>query len=687
MLEIFDKDRKKLAILQNAFNIVERERFNAISNFSFALPADDPKNDFCQKFNIIRYNDGECYRILSDIEEESETTYITYNCEHVLALLIDTCITDFVQIGGLGYYTRQVLEYLLSKQHTKHWVLHECDFARQFEYGLEKENLLSSVFSVANRFTEPYQWVVNTKVYPYQLSLKHFDTEKVPSFYVRKGHNRLKLSRQSDNTYICTRLYPFGAGEGVNQITIADVNNGVKYLQSPPEYISKYGLIEKVWVDRRYTDLQSLKEAAQVMLNELQEPYVEYETQVVGDVKVGDVVQIVDFMKTYVVETETKYGDIPERTIKIANKPQDIAGSVADLADRQRIEMTYSQGATQVYAAQSANNADSATPFNMSLYIPDEMIFINSVFAKIKVSSFRAFNTNVLSGGATKTSSDGGGTSPTTSSGGATTSSSGGGQTTSSGGATTSSTTNTTNTSSGSGGGTYSSTSDGGGQTSGSSSVTTSGTATITSGSVQTEDDVTNIGKHNHGITQGLWLLGSTNNSLTPNATVQWTPSGAHNHGSHSHNINHTHQIYAHRHQFEVLNHTHTITIAGHNHTIGNHTHSVQDHTHTIGNHTHSVTIQAHTHTVDTSHTHNITPKISFFGSPTRFDLLINNKVITTFNSTDAEIDLTQYLVNADRKIPRGQWITVGVKPNDIAYVEMAYNIQGFCQSRGDRTV
>ena len=680
MLEIYDKNRKKLAILPNAFNISETTRINAGGMFAFSLPDADKKNEYCQRFNLVRYNGGEYYRIMQDGFEESETGAISYECEHVVSLLIDNVIPKFVNVGGLGMYTADVINYVLSRQITQNWVLDECDFTRQFEYGWDKENLLAALFSIPNQFVDDYMWVYNTAVYPYKISLKRVDKTRNPDHYIRKGHNRISLSKSSDSRNICTRLYPYGAGEGVNQLTIAAINKGSEYLQSPQEYIEKYGLVESVWIDRRYTDIESLREAAQVMLNELQEPYLEYDVEMTGSPKVGDIVQIVGGIKSVVVETTVRYEEVPQISVKIANRPRDIASSVADLADRQRIEMTYSQGATQVYAAQGSENADSSTPFNISLYIPNEMIYINSVFAKIKISAFRAYNTNLLSGGTTQTSSNGGAT--TSSSGGATTSSEGGATTSSSGGGTQQST--------GGGGATFTSSGSGGQTTSGASSITTTAQNALTSGSVQTEDDKTNIGKHNHGGQQSIYILCSqtapninwkantTTGAITGGSYFQWVPSGAHNHGTHNHNMAHTHGLQTHTHSITLNDHTHSISIAAHTHTIGSHTHTIGSHTHTIGN---------HQHTIDTSHTHNITPKISFFGNPNSFALLINGAVKANFSGRDAEINLTEYLVGADGRIPRGQWITIGVRPNDIAYVEVAYNIQGFCQSRGDRAV
>ena len=219
------------------------------------------------------------------------------------------------------------------------------------------------------------------------------------------------LTTDADPTTLTTRLYPLGYGEGVNQLGIGGVNNGLPYIQSPQRYIDKYGIIEKVWIDRRYEDAASLLAAAQKMLAELQEPSVQYTVQFSElrlssfDVaKIGDIVRIIDTetgtdVQTYITGINKDYGDITASEIAIANKSVSIAETVADLADRQRVEMTYAQGATNLYGQSIQGNADQKNGLKLNFYIPAEMRIINKVQAKIQVNSFRAYSKATSAGG------------------------------------------------------------------------------------------------------------------------------------------------------------------------------------------------------------------------------------------------------------------------------------------------
>ena len=658
MLEIFDKNRRRVAIAENACDKSEDQRINSIWYLHFALPYNDPKNNYCQPFNFVRLDGGELYRIMPASTQVTDTGNISYQCEHVLATLIDKILFGYHVVGNRGVYTKDCINYVLNHQDVKNWVLYECDFSRQFEYGWEQETLLSALFSIATPLSD-YMWVTDTTVYPWRLSLKRIDMSQKPDLYIRPNWNLLSYSASKDPQQICTRLYPLGYGEGINQLTIKEVNNGVPYLQSPQSIIDKYGIIERVWIDRRYEDAESLKAAAQVMLDELQNPTLQYDIGFseldeadYNKAAIGKRTRILypelDVkVDTFITDLHYVYGDITQSTITIANKSTSIAANVADMQDRQRIEQSYAQGATQLFAQSVQANATSEKGAKLNFFIPAEMRIVNAVVVKIQLDRFRSYSKATEGGGATTaTSSEGGATSTTSSSGG------GHSATSSSGGATTATSSN------------------GGGLsvTSGSSSKKSSdeggyyineftGRSSLTAyyGSTGTAEG------HSHSYVEieGSYDGGSFGR-------------GWHRHlfnydTRHSHNIDHTHSVSA-------SAHSHTVAISAHSHTVN------------IPAHTHTIEIRDHKHTVTLKdHTHGITQGIFEFGYPSAAGVYING-VLKTSVGKDAELDITQYLVD-DGKIPRGRWHTIELRPDDLAYITIDIAVQGFVQSRGDNTV
>ena len=689
MIEIFDKSRRRIAIAENAHAISEQKRINAVWYLYFSLPYKDPKNEYCKPFYYVRQNGGELYRIMPETLAVDEAGSVAYQCEHVLATLIDNILFGYHVVGNIGTYTPDVIRYVLAHQLVKNWVLDECDFRNQFEYGWEQESLLSALFSVATPLAGPYIWRTNTAVYPWRLSLKRLDTTGRPEMYVRRRHNMTSYQRQKDPQNIVTRLYPLGYGEGVNQLGIGSVNGGVPYLQSPKAITDKYGIIERVWTDRRYEDPASLKAAAEAMLRELQEPAVSYsvgyQEMTASDfdkAEVGKRLRIVypeigETVDTFITEIKRDYEDAERSSLVVANKETSIASSLADMADRQRIEQTYAQGATQIYSQALQANCDAASGAVMDFFIPEEMRIINKVLVKVRMAKFRAYSkstesdaskvvTSTTSDDQTRTSSDGGRTtSTTTTSDDQTRTSSDGGKTTAT---------------SSSGGGTSTTTE------SAAQMVETSDSVVLSAENIMpSEAPQYNAAKHNHALPPGgklaLWGGTTEDGALKDAGYATFVESGAHSHGAHSHNIT----IRSHRHRLELDEHTHKVTIPAHSHTttIPGHSHKV-----TIPDHKHTITIPGHSHKVTVpSHSHNITPGIYQYGNPQKFGLYINGAKKADFSGRTAELDITDLLTAADNMIPRGSWLSLEVRPDDLAYISIDLIIQGFIQSRGDKTV
>ena len=649
-LEIYDMNRVPVCMLQNAFDIQEQQSLNALWYLDFKLPATDAKNEFCNAYWYARFNDGELYRMFPNgYNDASDLPYYSYHCEHVLATLLNKVMPGIVTMGGYYQPTPDVLRAILAKQDTQDWVLGECDFSRRFEYGFEKENLLAALFSVPQCFDEDYIWTFETKGYPWVLNLKRLNKNAEPVLNVRYGYNRLSYNRQPDYTNHVTKLYAYGSGEGVNQLNIKKFTNGLGYILADKGHIEKYGIRESIWVDRRYENEETLYAAAQSMLNELCDPITSYSCGFIGDVKIGEVVNIIDYEQTYVVKKIITYGDIDDIQYELSNKQPTLASTIADLANRQRIETTYSQGATNIYSVCFVDNADANNGLDCDFYMPQSMRFVNKVVAKIKYDSFRAYSGTTEQGGSiSSTSAAGGRISSTSAAGGqiSSTSESGGGGT------------------SAAGGGTSRSTASGGN----SSETTTANRSTILSGAATT----------NRSGYAGGGKSDSTGYALTSYDKYK------HYH-SYSKPVSHTHTI-QHGHEIDVSNHTHNVSIPSHRHSfeIDDHVHELPAHTHSFSlpAHTHSFSLPAHSHTFELpSHKHDIAPGIHRYGNPTQVELKVNGNSKGFFEDRSFEVDITEWLANDDGMISRGSFQTLSVIPNDIAHISVSLTVIGFIQS------
>ncbi len=433
MLYTYDLQQRKTAALENAFQIVEDESLNSVSMLKFSLPAADPKNQHCKPFHMLRWDNGPLYRIADSSTEIRDVGTITYSAEHVLSSLIDNISFGTYTLDNLP--TRTVIEKVLSLQKTKKWVLGECDFTQHFSYSWSNENLLAMLFSIPNQFDQKYKWTLNTDVYPWVIHLNRLDENADPEYYIRDGKNLLSSIFTRKGRDICTRIYGLGYGEGINQLTFKDINDGKPYVENTAA-TQEYGLIERIWEDGRFEVSENLLSRANVLLSELSKPY-DVITAKVADIEkmtgeyfdtpeAGKIVQIGHY-KSYINRVVRKLDVVGEDVVEIANKPEDIAGTIAEQADRARINRVYAQGQTVPFTQNFADNADPTHPAVIKCYIPPEARAVNKVILTWELEAFRAYETGASSdGGGAQSSSSGGGTAKSTDSGGGATSGTGG---------------------------------------------------------------------------------------------------------------------------------------------------------------------------------------------------------------------------------------------------------------------
>lgn len=634
MLEVYNQSMEKIGLLENAHNINVERRVNELWTASFTLPKNDPKTDLCSHFNYIKVigpsgREYGLYRIMpTETRKAISTNRIIYRLEHVFATLMDDVMEGYHQFTG--FPTDEVIRRILDMQTVKHWVLKHSDFTRGFHYSFENENgLLAPVLSIPQPFDEPYEFTFNTNVYPWELSLVRPSDDIRGE--IRWGKNMVDFEEVSDPTNIVNYLIPKGDGEGVNQLTIKDVNGGKTYLKDD-ESIKRWGKRSYIWIDRRFTDAESLKASGQALLDERKSPMLSFDCQSVDlSIKpeyaherkhLNGLIKIItdedDYTARIVAEKIPDLNKEWDVDYEINNKVDDIATTQADMEKKQQVNDAYSQGATNIMNFTYQDNCDDKIPAVIPFYVDDDVVNVNTVELTFRTKKFRAYSEATGGGGGiVGTTKSGGGTSATSSSGGGTSTTSGGG-----GG---------TSTTSGSGGGTSRSTA-GGGAT----------TRTASTG-----------GSHKHELYN------------VPGALVTVDMYSA---GTHSHSVS----IPSHTHDFSTPNHSHSISLS-------NHTHSIS-----IPNHTHKVTIPNHSHEIELpNHTHDVLHKIVELSStPSSVTIKVDGNTVPHTSTTGDRINLVDYLnKDSNGKISRGRH-EVEIFPSGLARIEADLILRVFIQSQ-----
>lgn len=685
MLMAMNLKREYTAVLDNAYDVGYEKIENEIGSINFSMPLYDKKNEMIQSLQYVELTDNEgeyigLYRIIPSTIHKDKTNYsIKYTAMHVLCTLLDNVFFGYHEL--VNRKTTDVINYVLNQQKTKHWVLKKCEFTRYFSYAWENENgLADALFSIPKAFNEDYLWTWNTQVYPFELSLVKPPTE--PICRIQEGYNMEGFVIDSDPNNLVNRIYPLGAGEGINQLNIKSVNNNIPYIEDAGS-IKKYGLVEFIWTDLRFTQAQALKDNAKNMLKKWSIPKVTWKVTAADLVKLTDQPLEIDKLRqgTIVMVNTNEYGSFNLRIkkesksdvfgspqsiqLELGNLKEDINTTMADLGRKQQINETYSQGATNILNYSYQDNCEKAYPAEIEFFLDDDVFHVNTVELTFKTKRYRGYTKAVKGGGATvKSTSAGGASTQTSSAGGGSrqTSSAGGGsvQSTASGGG--------GSTTSGAGGGSYQ-----------------GGSTNAGGGSTQTSSA---NGSHDHlmfNIIQGppqtvskrtLRAGGGGELYAETRGDVFRTAGAADNH-SHSVNVpNHSHNfsinIPAHSHNVNIPSHTHSVNIPSHTHSVN------------IPSHTHQVKIPAHTHKVTLpNHTHPLEWGIyEAPSSATSVDIVVDGTVVPNHETSQQRLNIVKYLrKTTSGKIARGNH-TIKIIPNKLARIEAQVICRVFIQSQ-----
>ena len=701
---IYDRNMVRLGTLQHAFEIGYKRVMNDLCTAQFTLPMLDEGNDLCESVNcIVDIFDGDRsvgkYRISDEPEEDIREigAVHVYSCDHVIAFLFDDSIDGYLEIGGTGVTTKQVLNYLLSLQTPddngiRRWKLGRCEFEYQFQYSWENEDLCNAIFSVPKCFDDAYIWELDTASYPWTINL--LKRETVPSCELRIRRNEKGIKRSRNRTNLCTRLYCYGSGEGVNQTNIRRVNpTGKNYIDSP--YISQHGVICKRLIDRSISDDEMLYAKGKAYLSALEKLRYNYTISAIDlhkktglDYDLMEAGRLLRLMDEKVgawenvynleVEKEDVEGDPLEKNIVISSTPDDVSSIIEDVSAKTAITAQYSQGATNLFPMQVTDNADEDHPAILKFYIPPACAKINAVKLSWQLSLFRAYAKGAKAGGGTYSSTSEGGDIYTTTE---------------------------------EGGGFYktieervydinAATTSAKSFSAGGASMTTTDAASTgitvakyegNSGEKSPETDSDShshtVNSHKHSIDGHRHPISSVDSGYTSYYYLNETGGAYPDTDSDSH----SHTVKSHNHS---INHSHTVTDPNHSHNM-NHYHSVVA-TLTIpalsisvSAHSHSISVGSHTHSVELyDHAHDIVYGIYEGGMAESISISVDGKKVPTAKLVDsngyqvAELDVVEYMAtDDDGRITRGTWHEIELTPDSLTRIEAFLFVQTFITS------
>ncbi len=340
-------------------------------------------------------------------DASGQTLYLT----HGLATLSDDVLPGYTELGGSDMTTSQVLERLLSCQAGQRWTLGDCEYAENFSYSWENENLLTAILSVAQVLPDDPVWDFDQSATPWRLHLRRASVQVCEC---RMGRGLKSVSVTEDRSRMCTRLYPLGYGEGADQMHIGSVNRGVKYLQA--DTAEKYGIISGVWTDTSITEPATLMAAGKRVLERNCQPAITVEVEgaelASGTGEPLDRLQVGRLCRIPLPEENMTvlqriisavYEDVlnaPEKVrLTLSTAQTDTSAALATLQRKSKVGETYSQGAASEYSIHFGDNCDEEHPAVLRFFIDEDAIHVNSVKVRFSREAFRAYEKATASGG------------------------------------------------------------------------------------------------------------------------------------------------------------------------------------------------------------------------------------------------------------------------------------------------
>lgn len=191
-------------------------------------------------------------------------------CEEALTTLSDSIAVGVQAMSGTF---REVIAAILGAQSIKRWVLGDVDLPDDYEtvYSYSYDNLYDAITDLTDMLPEGYAWERDTSVYPFVMSLRALGDEDQCEARLTRNLEAVRVS--IDTSKLCTRVYPFGAGEGTDRInlsTLSDVN--ALYLDA--DTVGTWGVVTRSFVDEDIGDSLTLKNVAEQYLERYKDPVV-----------------------------------------------------------------------------------------------------------------------------------------------------------------------------------------------------------------------------------------------------------------------------------------------------------------------------------------------------------------------------------------------------------------------------
>lgn len=262
--------------------------------------------------------------------------------QHALVTLSDSLATGVQAMSGP---VAQVVATLLEAQNEMHWVLGDCDVPIDYEivYSYTEDNLLKALLGLIELLPDAYTLEFNTRIHPFVMHIRAISDEVFCE--ARLSRNMASVRQRIDASELCTRVTPFGAGEGTDRIGLTGLT-GQEYMDA--DTIDTWGIVARTFVSEEIFDSISLQEVATRYLDKHKNPTHSIEIdgvdlyaatgEEIDRFKMGRICRVclpehslVMYDRVIAKHYPDVYGQPNKVTVTLANKVRTVGDEIANL--------------------------------------------------------------------------------------------------------------------------------------------------------------------------------------------------------------------------------------------------------------------------------------------------------------------------------------------------------------------
>lgn len=276
-----------------------------------------------------------------------ESNYGEYQGQTVYLEQALTTLDDDLTIGvqPMSGTFREVVSSILDVQSVRRWVVGDVELPDDYEivYQNKVETPLQAIMKLMQYMPDGYGLDLDTLQYPWVINLRNFGNESFCECRVHRNLRNVNVNIDADD--LCTRVFPYGAGEGEDRINLSTLT-GALYEDS--DTIETWGIVSRTFTDDNIFDSITLQEVAKRFLELHKNPTVSvtldarslYATtgETLDKFQLGKACRLpmpsygVSMLERVIsISFPDVFGDPENAVVTLANKVRNVTDEIADL--------------------------------------------------------------------------------------------------------------------------------------------------------------------------------------------------------------------------------------------------------------------------------------------------------------------------------------------------------------------